>query len=66
VIFSDLYDPLAMPPYFRVAHDVEDLPPGVAASIASLGKRLSLVPNVSSFHYGLTQSNTYAFAWMIV
>ena len=32
--------------------------------IASLGRRLSLAPNVSSFRYGRTSSNTYAFAWV--
>ena len=32
----------------------------------SLGRRVSLLPDVSSFQYGLTPSNTYAFAWMIV
>ena len=31
--------------------------------IASLGRRVSLLPDVSSFQYGLTPSNTYAFAW---
>ena len=33
------------------------------APIASLGRRLSLLPDVSSFQYGLTPSNTYTFAW---
>ena len=32
----------------------------------SLGRRVSLLPDASSFQYGLTPSNTYAFAWMIV
>ena len=33
------------------------------APIASLGRRVSLLPDVSSFQYGLTPSNTYTFVW---
>ena len=33
------------------------------APIASLGRRVSHLPGVSSFEYGLTPSNSYAFAW---
>ena len=32
-------------------------------SAASLGRRVSLVPNISSFQHGPTSSNTYAFVW---
>ena len=31
--------------------------------IAAFGSRLSLVPGVSSFHYGMTSSNSCAFVW---
>ena len=43
----------------------EILPDGYAENaIASLGPRLSLVPGVSSFRYGMSPSNSCVFAWM--
>ena len=33
-------------------------------AIASLGPRLSLVPGVSSFRYGMSPSNSCVFSWM--
>ena len=43
----------------------EILPDGYSENaIASLGLRLSLVPGVSSFRYGMSPSNSCVFSWM--
>ena len=43
----------------------EILPDGYSENaIASLGPRLSLVPGVSSFRYGMSPSNSCVFSWM--
>ena len=39
-------------------------PDGFSRSqVAAFGPRLSMVPGVSSFHYGMTSSNSCAFVW---
>ena len=49
---------------------VEVMPWGVVSpdgfsrsQVAAFGPRLSMVPGVSSFHYGMTSSNSCAFEW---
>ena len=42
----------------------EVFPDGFSRSqVAAFGPRLSMVPGVSSFHYGMTSSNSCAFVW---
>ena len=42
----------------------EVFPDGFSRSqVAAFGPRLSMVPGVSSFHYGMTSSNSCAFGW---
>ena len=42
----------------------EVFPDGFSRSqVAAFGPRLSMVPGVSSFHYGMTSSNSCAFEW---